>query len=43
VIALDAASSERDDERAGCFHYSTKPVQVDDLRAALELCSTKRT
>jgi CheY-like chemotaxis protein len=39
VIALTAAASERDRQRglqAGFFRYLTKPVQVDELVAALE-------
>ena len=39
VIALTAAASERDrqaGERAGFYRYLTKPVQVDELLAALE-------
>jgi PAS domain S-box-containing protein len=39
VIALTAAASERDKERglqAGFFRYLTKPVNVDELIAALE-------
>jgi CheY-like chemotaxis protein len=39
VIALTAAASERDrqaGERAGFYRYLTKPVQVDELIAALE-------
>ena len=39
VIALTAAASERDRERgmaAGFYRYLTKPVQVDELLAALE-------
>ncbi len=39
VIALTAAASERDrarGERAGFYRYLTKPVQVDELEAALE-------
>lgn len=39
VIALTAAASERDrqrGERAGFFRYLTKPVNVDELEAALE-------
>lgn len=39
VIALTAAASEKDRERglaAGFYRYLTKPVQVDELLAALE-------
>lgn len=39
VIALTAAASERDKARglqAGFYRYLTKPVQVDELIAALE-------
>jgi PAS domain S-box-containing protein len=39
VIALTAAASERDrqaGERAGFYCYLTKPIQVDELLAALE-------
>lgn len=39
VIALTAAASDRDrarGERAGFYRYLTKPVQVDELEAALE-------
>jgi PAS domain S-box-containing protein len=39
VIALTAAASERDRQRgqeAGFYRYLTKPVQVDELEAALE-------
>jgi CheY-like chemotaxis protein len=39
VIALTAAASERDrqaGERAGFYRYLTKPIQVDELLAALE-------
>ncbi|MEO8875451.1 MAG: ATP-binding protein, partial [Polyangiaceae bacterium] len=39
VIALTAAASERDKqhgEQAGFYRYLTKPVQVDELEAALE-------
>ena len=39
VIALTAAASERDrqrGERAGFYRYLTKPVNVDELEAALE-------
>jgi PAS domain S-box-containing protein len=39
VIALTAAASERDrqaGERAGFYRYLTKPIQVDELIAALE-------
>jgi PAS domain S-box-containing protein len=40
VIALTAAASERDKQRgvqAGFFRYLTKPMQVDELVAALEV------
>ena len=39
VIALTAAASDRDrqaGERAGFYRYLTKPIQVDELLAALE-------
>ncbi len=39
VIALTAAASERDrqqGERAGFYRYLTKPIQVDELLAALD-------
>jgi CheY-like chemotaxis protein len=39
VIALTAAASDRDrarGERAGFYRYLTKPVQVDELEAALD-------
>jgi CheY-like chemotaxis protein len=39
VIALTAAASERDRKRglaAGFFRYLTKPIQIDELLAALE-------
>jgi PAS domain S-box-containing protein len=44
VIALTAAASERDRKRglaAGFFRYLTKPIQVDELLAAIEAVLTE--
>ncbi len=44
VIALTAAASERDRKRglaAGFFRYLTKPIQIDELLAALEAVLTE--